>query len=399
MENSLSQIAKTADVSKDTIRRWMNNHGIPRRSHAEAIQNRYGKRLCRGELEKFYCSQGLNCAEIGDITGKSSSTIRRWLMDYGISIRNQQVHGLSRDILLHLYTDEKMTLEQVALQYNTTTTTIRRHLKKHNIPRRKQGRQPIEIDNLESMYETMTVQAIADKMGICSQVVTNRMNEIGILRDGRHHRKPRQLHPIFEKDSAELYYIAGLVYSDGYSSTKYKTVSITQTRQPAILEQIQRIAGGKLYNDRTKLVLGTIVLAEWFRDRFNIDGAKSKTIEWPDIPKEYTPDFIRGFFDGDGSIQCRRRKRGGWERQLSFTCGSESFVQRLRIMLKYNGLSFGRFYEVHGIGTAYRIMYSSLADLRAARNLMYYAPGVLCMKHKHDIFCEAIIHRGTMSTT
>jgi len=25
-------------------------------------------------------------------------------------------------------------------------------------------------------------------------------------------------------------------------------------------------------------------------------------VEFPDVPKEYLPDFIRGYFDGDGCI-------------------------------------------------------------------------------------------------
>jgi hypothetical protein len=28
---------------------------------------------------------------------------------------------------------------------------------------------------------------------------------------------------------------------------------------------------------------------------------KSLTLQWPEVPREYYRDFVRGFFDGDGS--------------------------------------------------------------------------------------------------
>ncbi len=51
---------------------------------------------------------------------------------------------------------------------------------------------------------------------------------------------------------------------------------------------------------------------------------KSKTIEFPDIPKDFVRHFIRGSWDGDGSIYFESGKLRG-----SYICGSSNFTERL----------------------------------------------------------------------
>jgi hypothetical protein len=59
---------------------------------------------------------------------------------------------------------------------------------------------------------------------------------------------------------------------------------------------------------------------------------KSLTLEFPEVPKEYLPDFIRGYFDGDGSIMRLKNNRVN----SAFTCGSKKFLIKLHQALKEN---------------------------------------------------------------
>ena len=56
-------------------------------------------------------------------------------------------------------------------------------------------------------------------------------------------------------------------------------------------------------------------------------------MRFPDIPPEYLPDFIRGYFDGDGSIILRKTKYNMYA-QISFTSGSKDFLLRLQSVLE-----------------------------------------------------------------
>lgn len=63
---------------------------------------------------------------------------------------------------------------------------------------------------------------------------------------------------------------------------------------------------------------------------------KALTIEFPDISKKYYKGFIRGYFDGDGSI-CRywwKYKQNKKRRyKLLFTLGSLKFLKSIRKIL------------------------------------------------------------------
>ena len=69
-----------------------------------------------------------------------------------------------------------------------------------------------------------------------------------------------------------------------------------------------------------------------YKDIIALGGTenKSMTIQFPNIPEEYLPDFIRGYFDGDGSVM---NVKGG-RINTAFTCGSKEFLDTLVEVLK-----------------------------------------------------------------
>lgn len=67
---------------------------------------------------------------------------------------------------------------------------------------------------------------------------------------------------------------------------------------------------------------------------------KSKILQFPNIPHEYLPDFIRGYFDGNG---CITNLKGG-RINSAFTSGSKDFLDALHKHLKK---------EAHVIGGSY----------------------------------------------
>ena len=69
-----------------------------------------------------------------------------------------------------------------------------------------------------------------------------------------------------------------------------------------------------------------------YNDIINLGGKENKSLDmdFPNIPKEYLSDFIRGYFDGDG---CVMRLKGG-RINSAFTSGSKKFLDNLHQILK-----------------------------------------------------------------
>ena len=73
---------------------------------------------------------------------------------------------------------------------------------------------------------------------------------------------------------------------------------------------------------------------------------KSNTLKFPNIPNVCVKDFIRGYFDGDGSVYFKKhfakdRGKKRWVFQTRFTSGSRKFLESLHLHLKQNGVRGG----------------------------------------------------------
>lgn len=70
---------------------------------------------------------------------------------------------------------------------------------------------------------------------------------------------------------------------------------------------------------------------------YGLTERKSLIMKFPvDIPRQFIPAFIRGYFDGDGSIILHNTIHNLYG-QVSFTSGSLGFLQELQVILRdYN---------------------------------------------------------------
>lgn len=139
----------------------------------------------------------------------------------------------------------------------------------------------------------------------------------------------------FKKWSRNMAYILGLWFADGciYGG---KMFDITlHTKDKYILKQIAKELDyeGNLYDyvDRqaARLNFSCIVI---YNDIISLGGQENKSlvIDFPNVPKEYLPDFIRGYFDGDGSIMRIKNNR----LNSAITSGSKKFLDQILKILK-----------------------------------------------------------------
>jgi AP2 domain/LAGLIDADG-like domain len=126
----------------------------------------------------------------------------------------------------------------------------------------------------------------------------------------------------------------------------------------------------------------TDILSGW-----GIVPNKTLSIPFPSLPPHLTPAFIRGYFDGDGTIFWRRRG-GRAEAACRFTCGSPAFLEGLAASLQSSGIVLLRPYR-NGSGNAHVLPLSGAkANLRAFSTLIYNNASV-CLKRKQELLLMA----------
>lgn len=152
-------------------------------------------------------------------------------------------------------------------------------------------------------------------------------------------------------DSEYKAYFLGYLFADGYNQKSKGTIRlILSTKDEEILqifaESIETNSPIKRENRLVKeksystsgLYINSIYMCNVL-ESYGMTQNKSLTLNFPKINEQYLHHFIRGYFDGDGSINNKSQPK------ISI-CGSESFLLELkRIFEKFAGLNNVKLYK------------------------------------------------------
>jgi len=192
-------------------------------------------------------------------------------------------------------------------------------------------------------------------------------------------------------------YILGFIFADGClveHKNGYHGLDITSKdlKHLRLIKQhlkaghrIGRKERGYRIQIRNKQIYGDLI-------KLGLTPRKSKIVRFPKIPNRHFFHFIRGLFDGDGSVFIWKesRWRHTWQIRMTFCSGSPEFIKGLRRELFKNvGLSEG--YLRRGC----RVMelgYAIADSLRLCR-FMYSRDLNLYLERKKKIFESFLEHR------
>lgn len=134
---------------------------------------------------------------------------------------------------------------------------------------------------------------------------------------------------------------------------------------------------------------------EWFSDlsHLGFTQRKSNTLRFPNVPKKYMGDFVRGYFDGDGCVYFKKlkyadRKHKRWVVLTLFTSGSKDFLMTLHDILGMFEIEGGSLQKkVRGFDLAF-----SHRDSLALYRLMYHTVSTtnLYLPRKYKLFRKAM---------
>jgi intein-encoded DNA endonuclease-like protein len=143
-------------------------------------------------------------------------------------------------------------------------------------------------------------------------------------------------------------YVIGFFAADGYMTLNRRGGQFwsIQIIDKSLLQNIRSAIGaehaigvrvGKGNNKTSyRLQIGSIEMCDDLR-MLGFNRRKAKNLALPNIPKKYFPDFIRGYFDGDGNVWMgyihKGRKVPMLALRVVFTSCSENFLSSLRMKL------------------------------------------------------------------
>lgn len=192
----------------------------------------------------------------------------------------------------------------------------------------------------------------------------------------------------FSIQNAKMAYIMGFLAADGNVSKKGNRIqSQLSIKDKSQLEMIQKEIGGcKVYeylSNGYKSCGWYCYSAQIKADlaKYGIIPNKTGTLKMPvALDKQYWKDFIRGYFDGDGSVY-----KDGNGFRINITSANKEILEDINNYFVEHGVKSSNLYPDHNNVC---IRYRSQASIDIY-NILYY-PNCLCLKRKKEKFLKLI---------
>lgn len=191
--------------------------------------------------------------------------------------------------------------------------------------------------------------------------------------------------------SSNLAWLLGIIWSDGCLYRNTVEIS-SKDRQliDTIATLIDHNVGAVPKNEgrHWRIVLSSKCMADRLR-LLGLHPKKSFSIQMPQgLPEMYLGDFMRGVFDGDGSIGLRKTKSRTGQRVedcMIYICGaSEQLKDSIKLWMVTNGVTFNERYR----GSCWRLSVFRQASLIKIFTLFYHSENLPSLNRKRDIFVQ-----------
>jgi hypothetical protein len=201
-----------------------------------------------------------------------------------------------------------------------------------------------------------------------------------------------------EMSKENLWYLVGLITSDGCLSADGRHIDIT-AKDRRFLEHLKsgcRISSRvcKKYNGRGQLShniqIGSVSLYKFLLS-IGLMPNKSKKLSELQIPKKQFCHFLRGVIDGDGGIRrWSHPQNGGEQWSLRIVSGSKPFVEWLGGRVEHELGALGKIYHNRqGSSGCWVLKYGKMSAQRILK-LCYCGDELLALSRKADIARKCI---------
>ncbi|MEK6880899.1 MAG: helix-turn-helix domain-containing protein [Nanoarchaeota archaeon] len=273
------------------------------------------------EVVRLYNNEKLSTYAIADIFKLSQSSIYELLKRRNILFRKKPKPIISGDVLISEYKNGK-TVRKIAENYKIRIAVIYKILKQNKVelrcdygPKYKWSKLRPRIIELFNLGKSR--KEIAQILNIQKSYVYIILKDAGYKIGLKSRTKHDVNQNFFEKINCEANaYFLGLLYADGYVSNRtsnYRMTISLKYPDEHILEQFissiqyKGILKKYINNCGNEMVSLQIYSQKIVKDLINLGcfQCKSAIIRFPKVEQVPVPlihHFVRGFFDGDGTI-------------------------------------------------------------------------------------------------
>lgn len=135
------EIANLLECSQKSVFNWLEEYDIPKRSNFDV--HMVGKtKPTKEEMNQLYVSEFKSMVEVARVCKVHPCTIRCWLDEYKIPVRNVSTFKLggkqrpSKNLLSKLYVDSQVSVKEIVAVLGIGQSTVYRCLVGYEIPRR-----------------------------------------------------------------------------------------------------------------------------------------------------------------------------------------------------------------------------------------------------------------------
>ena len=194
------------------------------------------------------------------------------------------------------------------------------------------------------------------------------------------HRKYKVDDQFFRRWSHNMAYILGFWWADGNISDNTFTIC-QHKRDKYILNAFRENMGSTCPLSKYKnCYIMPVYSRQMVADIVKLGGKENKSMDvpFPDVPYKYLPDFIRGYFDGDGCVY--QRKNGRFV--CTFVCGSKEFLETIYQKIKDTSPYIGGYFYKEN--KYYRLSFGSADTARIAKFIYSRRNGELRLHRKYN---------------
>lgn len=205
-----------------------------------------------------------------------------------------------------------------------------------------------QLEDIKNSYlNNESSVSIGKRYNVGHKVILKRLHEMGVVVDQRKFvRKYYVDESYFDSiDTPNKAYILGFLYADGCNCKSKGTISMSlEEHDKDILEKIRKelksekpleyidnskkCSDGYNYKNQYRLLIFSTHMCEAL-EKIGMVPNKSLVLSFPDIREDLIPHFIRGYFDGDGSV-CQQYVAGKHLPQYRLTITStENFCKSI----------------------------------------------------------------------
>lgn len=221
--------------------------------------------------------------------------------------------------------------------------------------------------------------------------------------DGTHYNKKHSCNDSFFEiiDSEKKAYWLGYLFADGYNNENKSTVSFSQSEPQEEMvyrfkEDLEATQPISISNSRTNVIRGKeitskpshgikIISKQLSEDlaKHGCTQAKTFTTKFPSIPEQFRNHFIRGYFDGDGSVT---NVKNTTDTKAQFNIiGTLELLQGIQNELVKCGLNRIKISPARKDSKVYQLVYGGIENVKKFYSYLY-ENSTLYLPKKKNIF-------------